>query len=108
MLGEAGVPTIVVARRQDRLEQLAAEHDGFEVLAADLTTADGLGAVVERVEAGDVDLVINNAGFGTSGEFHELDPDRLAREVDLNVGALTRLSHAALAAMILPAHAAAE
>lgn len=99
-LGQAGVPTVVVARRQDRLEQLAAEHDGFEVLSADLTTPDGLSAVVGRIETGDVDFVVNNAGFGTTGRFHELDPDRLANEIELNVAALTRLSHVALRAMV--------
>ncbi len=43
---------------------------------------------------------MNNAGFGSSGRFAELDADRLADEVELNVAALTRLSHAALAAMV--------
>ena len=44
--------------------------------------------------------MVNNAGFGTNGLFHELDAERLDREVQLNVAALTRLSHAALAAMV--------
>lgn len=98
LLAAAGVPTVVVARRRDRLEALAARHAGVEVLVADLQTAAGLAAVGERV--GDVDLLVNNAGFGTSGLFHELDPDRLLGEIQLNVGALTRLSHAALATMV--------
>ena len=98
LLAAAGVPTVVVARRRDRLEALAERHAGVEVLAADLQTAAGLAAVIERV--GDVDLLVNNAGFGTSGLFHELDPDRLLGEIQLNVSALTRLSHAALAAMV--------
>jgi short-subunit dehydrogenase len=92
----------VVARRRERLEELAARHDGFEVVVADLTTDAGQRAVAERISAaaGAIDLVVNNAGFGTSGLFHELDPARLAREIELNVGALTRLSHAALASMV--------
>lgn len=102
VLGEAGIPTVVVARRADRLEELATRYGQIEVLAADLATKKGLAAVVARVgsEAQPVDLVVNNAGFGTSGDFHELDADRLDREVQLNVAALTRLSHAALAAMM--------
>lgn len=99
-LAAAAVPVVVVARRTDRLEALAAELSGIEVLGADLTSAEGLAAVVARIERGDIDLVVNNAGFGTSGELHELDPDRLEREVTLNVQALTRLSHAALTTMI--------
>ena len=94
LLGAAGVPTVVVARRSDRLHALAERFPSIEVLAADLGSAAGLAAVVARVEheAAPIDLVVNNAGFGTSGEFHELDPDRLDAEVQLNVAALTRLS----------------
>jgi short-subunit dehydrogenase len=101
-LADAGVHTVVVARRRDRLDALAARLDGIEVLVADLTTDAGQRAVAARIADPErpVDLVVNNAGFGTNGHFHELDPDRLAREVELNVAALTRISHAALAAMI--------
>jgi uncharacterized protein len=102
LLGEAGVPTVLVARRADRLEEIAARYDGFEVLEADLMTSTGQAATAERITstAAPIDLVVNNAGFGTSGLFHELDVDRLADEVELNVKALTVLSHAALAAMV--------
>jgi short-subunit dehydrogenase len=100
-LAAAGVPTVVVARRVERLDALAAELPGIEVLAADLGTAAGLKLVTERIKdpTQPVDLVVNNAGFGTSGLFHELDPERLVREVNLNVQALTWLSHAAIRAM---------
>ena len=47
-----------------------------------------------------IDLLVNNAGFGTSGAFHELDPDRLDDEIAVNVRALTRLSRAALGVMV--------
>jgi hypothetical protein len=102
LLGEAGVPTVLVARRGDRLREIADRYDGFDVLEADLTEPAGQTATVERIEstADPIDLVINNAGFGTSGTFHELDVDRLAGEVELNVKALTILSHAALATMV--------
>jgi hypothetical protein len=101
-LGRCGVPTIVVARRRDRLEELAGRHEGFEVVVADLTRNSGQRAVAERISdaASPIDLVVNNAGFGTTGLFHELDQARLAREIELNVAALTRLSHAALASMV--------
>jgi hypothetical protein len=101
LLGEAGVPTVLVARRSERLSATAARFDGCEVLAADLTTAAGQAACAARIADTDrpIELVVNNAGFGTSGSFHELDPDRLGGEVELNVAALTRLSHAALLAM---------
>ena len=72
------------------------------MLEADLGTTGGQAAVVERISSIDepIDLVVNNAGFGTSGTFHELDVDRVGAEIELNVAALTVLSHAALQAMV--------
>jgi uncharacterized protein len=101
-LGEAGVTAVLVARRTDRLETIAAQYKGFEVLTADLATREGQQAVADRIVAPDapIDLVVNNAGFGTNGMFHELDPDRLAEEIELNIAALTRLSSAALSVMV--------
>jgi len=101
LLLQDGVPVVAVARRRERLEQLSAFGD-VEVLAADLGRPDGLAAVAQRIasESDAVDLVVNNAGFGTSGWFHEQDADRFAAEIDLNITALTRLSHTALATMI--------
>ena len=102
LLAAQNIPTVVVARRRDRLDELAARHACVTVLAADLTSAEGLRAVVERVadDANPIDLVVNNAGFGTSGNFFELDAERLDREVQLNVAALTRISRAALGVMV--------
>jgi short-subunit dehydrogenase len=101
-LADADVPTVVVARRQDRLQAIADEFDNVEVLTADLLTMKGQRAVVARITDDDhpVDLVVNNAGFGTNGLFHEVDPERLADEIELNVAALTRLSQAALSVMV--------
>lgn len=94
----AGVPTVVVARRRERLETLAEQYPSIEVLAADLTDRDQLAAVEARVA--DVDLLVNNAGFGTSGPLVGIDIDRSSEEIELNVLALTRLTRAALAPMI--------
>jgi len=102
ILAADGVATVVVARRADRLEAIAERLSRIEVLAADLTTEDGVAAVGRRIAEADrpIDLVVNNAGFGTCGAFHALDADRLVEEIDLNVRALTRLSHVALGAMV--------
>ena len=93
---------VLVARRQDRLDALAAIYPNVEVLVADLTTDLGLNAVLERL--GDasktpIDLVVNNAGFGTSGLFSDADPQRLSNEIALNVNALTRIAHEAVRQM---------
>jgi short-subunit dehydrogenase len=101
-LGRSGVHMVLVARRGEVLEALAARYDNCEVLVADLISDDGLAAVVERI--GDperpLDLVINNAGFGSAGAFVGIDPDRLNDEIALNITALTRISHAALSSMM--------
>jgi len=102
-LATSGVRVITVARRRDRLEELARQFKNVEVLVADLTSDAGLATVEARIldaSATPIDLVVNNAGFGSSGLMHEIDADRLSREVQLNIGALTRLSHAAIRAMV--------
>ena len=105
-LAQRGFDLIVVARRRERLEALAGKlrdrHNvAVQVLVADLTSAADLQSVESRV-AGDaaLALLINNAGFGTTGRFAELDPDRDEAEIRLNVLALSRLTRAALPGMI--------
>ena len=99
-LAERGYDLVIVARRKDRLEKLAAELGGnVEVLEADLTSDAGVVAVEARLAKGDIDMLVNNAGFGTNGVFAELPLERELEEIDLNVRALTQLCHAALGPM---------
>lgn len=102
-LGGAGTELVVVARSEQRLAALAASVDvECEVLLADLATRDGVERVVGRLAdtQGPVDLLVNNAGFGFQGEFHELDVEREVSVVDVNVSAVLRLAHAAASSMI--------
>jgi len=102
-LGMSGVPLVLVARRADRLEALAARFKNVEVIVADLSTTDGVAQVEARITDSSktpIDLVVNNAGFGSSGLMHEIDVERLSREIGVNILALTRLSHAAIKAMV--------
>ena len=99
LLGKAKIPMVLVARREDRLRQLAEKYAHVEVLPADLQTLEGVVRVEERlrdVTKPPIDLVVNNAGFGTSGAMMRQDIDRLSNEIRLNVLALTRISHAAI------------
>jgi short-subunit dehydrogenase len=102
-LAERGNDLVLVARDKARLETLAKSlNDEFgaqcEVLAADLTDAAQLATVEARARS--VDTLVNNAGFGTFGRFDELDVDAEVREINLNVVALVRLTHAAAGAMV--------
>ncbi len=100
LLASNGVQVVAVARREERLQELAAEvpSGAIEVLAADLTKKKALRRVAER--ARDVDLLVNNAGFGTSGPFAKADPKRMQREIKLNVVAVVTLARAALDGMV--------
>ncbi|HEV2061706.1 MAG TPA: SDR family oxidoreductase, partial [Solirubrobacteraceae bacterium] len=98
-LARRGYGVTLVARRQERLEALAdelsAEHGvRAEPLAADLTDADARAALPDRVEGLglEVDVLVNNAGFGTSGCFHECDVDREIQQVRILVEAVVDLT----------------
>jgi hypothetical protein len=101
LLSADGVEVVAVARRRDRLEALRATCPGVEPLAADLLTAEGVTDVARRLAGAGrpVELLVNNAGFGSYGAFADLDADRLDDEIALNVRALTRLARVAAAPM---------
>lgn len=106
-LAADGSNLIVVARRRDRLEELAQELRAahgvkVEVLVADVTETDQLAVVEDRLRAGDppVDLLVNNAGVGGQGRFAEIPLDRQDRQIRLNVLAPVHLAHAALESML--------
>ena len=100
-LARDGWRLILVARRRERLEALARECNDAEVLCADLTDDAGLKTVEDRIlAAGDLDLLVNNAGFGTLGRFFEIPVDSQDRIHRLHVLATVRLTHAALRGMV--------
>lgn len=104
-LARDGYDVIVVARRKERLDELAhllrgAHHVEVEVLASDLTKSAPLRRVEEHAAAAGLDLLVNNAGFGNAGAFADLDVDAEEEEIRLNVLALVRLTHAVLPGMI--------
>lgn len=107
-LGRRGHNVVLTARSEDKMQTLAtrlrAENPGigFEVIAADLAEP-GSGAALTAELAGrgiNVDVLINNAGFGSHNPVAEEDPDNLAREIQLNCSSLVDLTARLLPAML--------
>ena len=104
-LAAEGFDLVLVARRRDRLENLAADLKGkhgvdVEALPADLTRDEGLKAVEDRIaRAENLEFMLNNAGFGTMGRFTDGPLENHDAMHRLHVLATMRLSHAALRKM---------
>ena len=101
-----GYRPVLVARRQQRLEALAAEIEtasGLKpwVLALDLTESAELSRLMDFLETRSVtpEIFINNAGFGDFGPMVDADEERISRMLRLNSAALTGLSIEAARAM---------
>ena len=100
-LAHDGFELILVARRNDLLQHLAQELGGAETLAADLTLEADLARVEARIaSAPELELLVNNAGFGTKGWLWEAPLEGQERMHQLHVMATLRLTRAALAAMV--------
>jgi uncharacterized protein len=100
-LAARGNDLILVARRKDRLEQLAEQlPTTAHVIECDLASeAANLPGKVAELGV-DVDHLVNNAGFGLRGRFTDLDADREAEMVRLNCEAVVTLTHAFVPGMI--------
>ncbi|HVW21350.1 MAG TPA: SDR family oxidoreductase [Opitutaceae bacterium] len=104
-LAQRGHDLILVARREDKLAELARALEAAhgvrcEVLAADLVADEGQARVAGRIAAVPLDLLVNNAGFGSRGYFHQSDLAGQERMHRLHVLATVRLTHAALGGMV--------
>ena len=103
VLATRGCDLTLVARRADRLEELAtelADKVRVDVVPADLADDSGVATVEQRVREQPVELLVNNAGVGTGGTFHRLPVEDELHEIRLNVLAVVRLTRAALPAMV--------
>jgi short-subunit dehydrogenase len=104
-LARAGYDLALVARRRDRLNELAERlrrEDGarVDVVVADLTDAGMLAALEARVSQDELVLLVNNAGFGGYQPFVSIDPKIIDSLIDVHVRAVTRLTRAALPGMV--------
>jgi short-subunit dehydrogenase len=104
---KAGGDLILVARSTQKLQELKTELEvayGIKahVMPADLSVSTQVVTLMEQIKEQDlqVDVLINNAGFGLLGEFSQRSLDDQLNMVDLNVRALTQLTHLCLPQMI--------
>ena len=96
ILASQNYDLVICARREKELQDLAEEirrqHTvNCKVIVADLTTAEGIDLLIK--DSGEVDILVNNAGFGILGDHFDMQLGRQLQMIELNIHALTRLSH---------------
>jgi short-subunit dehydrogenase len=110
-LAAGGTKLVLTARRKDRLEQLARRLTATYKVATEVFSADlAVPAAPEKIFAFtkekriEIELLINNAGFGQYGEFHSVEKQRLLDMVQVNCHAVVHLTRLYLPEMIARRH----
>ncbi len=105
-LARQGASLVLLARREDRLQQLRQEieRDGgrAEVVAGDVIDPQARQRAVDAAQAcfGGLDVLVNNAGIGALGLFEDSDPQRLRRVMEVNFFALAEMTRLALPLLV--------
>jgi uncharacterized protein len=110
-LASAGAHLVLTARRTDRLQKLAADlaakyHVKIEVFSSDLFRPEAP-AEIQAFTAGkgiDVELLVNNAGFGAFGLAHEIPAERMLEMIQVNCSAVVHLTRLYVPAMVARRH----
>ena len=105
-LAQRGLPVVLAGRDEARLAEVRqrvqrlAPGIEVELVVGDLGARGGVEALVGVLDGRVIDVLVNNAGFGTYGRLEEVDPERDRDLIAVNVDALVRLTHAVLPAML--------
>lgn len=103
LLAARGGQIVVVARRAERLQELASEFPArIHPVVGDVTEADVRRAAIakaESIEDGCLDLLVNNAGIGAMGTFADASPERLRRIMEVNFFAPVEWSRESIPAL---------
>lgn len=104
-LAKEGYPLVLVARRKERLEDLAKSLDTeCIVIMADLSNMGECERIMEELASKDIEIFINNAGFGYCGETLHIENQTELNMIDLNVKAMHLLAKLVLDKMIAKNH----
>lgn len=104
-LARHGFDLVLLARRKDKLQNLADRLEKeyavrCEIICADLANAEEIVKTTNHLSQIDhLDILINNAGFATIGDFAEVPLEKSMRMFELHMAATVRLTHAALQGM---------
>jgi short-subunit dehydrogenase len=105
-LAQRGLPVVLAGRDEARLAEVrqrvqrAAPGIEVELVVGDLGARGGVESLVAALDGRVIDVLVNNAGFGTYGRLEEVDPERDHDLIAVNVDALVRLTHAVLPGML--------
>ena len=104
-LAKKGLDIILVARRKERLEEVAESIDNnfgreTQIIVQDLSLQDSVEMIKSAVGEREVGILIYNAGFGLGGQFHTFENSRVSEMVKLNCVTPVELAHAFLTQMI--------
>lgn len=93
ILSNMGYETILVARREDRLKELSKElKNPSKIICLDVSSTESCFELYEKVKNEDIDVLINNAGFGIFGKFADIDLDKELNMIDVNIKAVNILT----------------
>ena len=102
ILSEKGYYIILVARREDKLNELLFSlKNGGEVFACDLSNSENCLSLYEKYKDEEIDILVNNAGFGVFGEFSETLLEKDIEMLNLNISALHILTKLFLKNMLI-------
>lgn len=103
-LAQRGLSLVLAGRNEARLKQVAqrvsTQVPNVELVVGDLGTSTGVDQLIAQLGNRKVEILVNNAGFGTYGQFDEIDAAREHELVAVNIDALLQLTHAILPGML--------
>lgn len=93
-LSNKGYDIIAVARDEGRLNNLKKQcSTNVDIYMVDLSNLDNVLDLCEKINMEEIDVLVNNAGFGAFGEFESIDIDKAMKMIDVNIKALHVLTH---------------